>query len=117
MTTTTTTEIELTMPTVTRPTLLSFEDWISEQDPYDYVSNTVDPKCMNPRTAANQHAKSMIATLHPIIQPKLLELTDILHDEFIKLYNFEEQLENFQSNSDFIPALARIKLSHKDHYL
>ena len=116
MTTTTTTEIELTMPTVTRPTTLSFEDWVSEQDPYDYVSNTVDPKCMNPRTAANQHAKSMIATLHPTMHQNLLQLTDMFHDAFIKLYNYEEQLEKFQNNNAYIPASVRIELSHTKHY-
>lgn len=116
MTTTTTTETELTMPTLTRPSLLSFEDWIDDHTPFEYVSNTANPKYMSPKTAANLHAKAMIATLHPTMQPNLLKLTDMFHDEFFKFYNYEEQLEKLQNNSDHIPASARIKLSHKGHY-
>jgi hypothetical protein len=71
---------------------------------------------MNPKTAANQHAKSMIATLHSTMQPNLLKLTDMFHDAFFKLYNYEGQLEKFQNNSDYIPASVRIELSHTRHY-
>ena len=40
----------------------------------------------------------------------------MFHDAFIKLYNYEEQLEKFQNNNAYIPASARIELSHTKHY-
>ena len=107
---------EPSMPTAMRPSTLSFDEFLTNNTSHKYVSDTPNPTIMNPRTAARSHSKSMIATLHTTMQPKLLKLADMFHDAFIKLYNYEEQLEKFQNNSDYIPASARINLSHKDHY-
>jgi len=107
---------EPSMPTAMRPSTLSFDEYLTNDTSYKYLSDTPNPTIMNPRTAARSHSKLMIATLHTTMQPKLLKLADMFHDAFIKLYNYEEQLEKFQNNSDYIPASARINLSHKDHY-
>lgn len=107
---------EPSMPTAMRPSTLSFDEFLTNNTSHKYLSDTPNPTIMNPRTAARSHSKLIIATLHTTMQPKLLKLADMFHDAFIKLYNYEEQLEKFQNNSDYIPASARINLSHKDHY-